>query len=115
MVVAAAPVVFARRLAARPVGAMSMTRAPRPWYRSRMQLMMVVLPVPGPPVMTSTFSFRAAATAWACSGGELKPLPGLDLADQVVQVQRWMAAPAAVARRPRVWATPVSATQAARL
>ena len=51
-----------------------------------MQLMMVVLPVPGPPVMTSSFSWRAAATAWACSS-ERSMLPGLHLGDQIFQMQ----------------------------
>ena len=76
-----------------------------------MQLTMVVLPVPGPPVMMSTLSLRAAATAPTWSGARTRPALLLDPADEVLQMQRRVA-PGGLSRRPRVWATPVSATQA---
>jgi hypothetical protein len=53
MVFASSPVASLRRLAARPVGAHSGTRmrlARRAW---RILVTMVVLPTPGPPVMTA--------------------------------------------------------------
>ena len=52
MVFASCPVVSVMRLAARPVGAHS-TTSPNSDKREIMHLMMVVLPVPGPPVITS--------------------------------------------------------------
>ena len=60
------PVASLMRLAARPVGAQSSTR-PMRRIRRMMQLMDVVLPVPGPPVTTVTPSVTAASTALRCS------------------------------------------------
>ena len=55
------------RFAARPVGAASNTLA---FFRSKslmMALITVVLPVPGPPVITSTLPVRLAPAASTCS------------------------------------------------
>ena len=52
-----------------------------------MQLTMVVLPVPGPPVMMASFSLRARATAWACSSERVEAPLLLDPADEILQVQ----------------------------
>ena len=72
MVRAGQPVASLMRLAARPVGAHSSTS---PSWRSRrmMTLMEVVLPVPGPPVITQTPSVSAASAAWRCSSQRLTP------------------------------------------
>ena len=67
MVLASKPVASVMRLAARPVGAHS-TTSPSWDRRLMMQLMMVVLPVPGPPVITSTPVSRAEMMAWRCRG-----------------------------------------------
>ena len=59
---ASAPVASPRRLAARPVGAASASRRPlrvRIWTTARTR---VVFPVPGPPVMTSSFEVEGPAT-----------------------------------------------------
>ena len=65
MVFASAPVASVIRLAARPVGAHSSTWF-SPLSSSRMQLIMVVFPVPGPPVITKTpvSSARTMASRW---------------------------------------------------
>ncbi len=52
---ASRPVVSARRFAARPVGAARMTSRPHFSKMSTTARMIVVLPVPGPPVMTRIF------------------------------------------------------------
>ncbi len=67
MVEAGRPVASERRLAALPVGAARATAGISPATRPRMKRMMVVLPVPGPPVMTSTLWARAGSTAARCS------------------------------------------------
>ena len=46
---------------------------------------MVVLPVPGPPVMTSTLSVRAAATALGLLRGQGRAALLLDLIDEVFE------------------------------
>ena len=51
------------RLAARPVGAQSRSLTPLAARMRRIELTMVVLPTPGPPVMTSTFDSRASRIA----------------------------------------------------
>ena len=63
MVFASRPVDSARRLAARPVGAASSTRSDLAMKISMMARTMVVLPVPGPPVMTSSFRVIASRIA----------------------------------------------------
>ena len=66
IVTASQPVASVIRLAARPVGAarrISMSSVSK--YRI-MALIVVVLPVPGPPVMTSTPFFTASTTAFRC-------------------------------------------------
>ena len=55
MVLASNPVASVIRLAARPVGAHSNRLTPLAARMRRIELTMVVLPTPGPPVMTSTF------------------------------------------------------------
>jgi len=54
------------RLAARPVGAQRRSLAALADRMRRIEFTMVVLPTPGPPVMTSTFerSARRMASAW---------------------------------------------------
>ena len=59
------------RLAARPVGAASRILALTSANRRMMALMMVVLPVPGPPVSTMTLLRAAVRTASSCSGARL--------------------------------------------
>ena len=56
------------RLAARPVGAASKMRARTSAKSLIMALMMVVLPVPGPPVSTITLLRADVRTASSCSG-----------------------------------------------
>jgi len=51
------------RLAARPVGAHSDRLIPFAARMRRIELTMVVLPTPGPPVITSTFDKRASRIA----------------------------------------------------
>ena len=63
IVFASRPVASLRRLAARPVGAQSSTRAPFAARMRRIAVMIVVLPTPGPPVTTRTFETRASRTA----------------------------------------------------
>ena len=63
MVRASNPDVSVMRRAARPVGAHSRRVAPLAVRMRRMALTMVVLPTPGPPVMTSTLEERARRTA----------------------------------------------------
>ena len=54
MVLASRPVVSVRRLAARPVGAQSSTSIFLAWRIWRILVTIVVLPTPGPPVITVT-------------------------------------------------------------
>ena len=63
MVEASAPQVSARRLAARPVGAVRAVRSPRWSKRARIPRREVVLPVPGPPVRSITCCRAAVFTA----------------------------------------------------
>src|SRR3954467_3613751 len=65
MVLASRPVASVIRLAARPVGAASRTSTLFAARIFRMALTSVVLPPPGPPVMTTTLDARAIRTA-AC-------------------------------------------------
>ena len=66
MVLASMPVASVMRLAARPVGAQSRSLAPLAERMRRIEFTMVVLPTPGPPVMTSTLerSARRMASTW---------------------------------------------------
>ena len=72
MVFASRPVDSASRLAARPVGAQSSTRSDLARKISMMPRTMVVLPVPGPPVMTSSFCVTASriASRWLLGEGD---------------------------------------------
>ena len=68
-----APVASASRLAARPVGAASATWTP---FFSRIDTMprtIVVLPTPGPPVITATFADSAVVTASTCCRASAMP------------------------------------------
>ena len=66
MVFASNPVASVIRLAARPVGAQSSMLTPFAARMRRIAFTMVVLPTPGPPVMTSTLEARAnrMAATW---------------------------------------------------
>src|ERR671929_158021 len=66
MVFASSPVLSDRRLAARPVGAHSAMFTALARRIVRIVLTRVVLPTPGPPVITSTFdaSTRRTASRW---------------------------------------------------
>ena len=72
MVLASSPVASLMRLAARPVGAHS-SMSFSSFKRLMMQRMMVVLPVPGPPVTTSTPSSTALLMARFCSALKRTP------------------------------------------
>ena len=63
MVFASRPVASFMRLAARPVGAQSRRLTSFAASMRRMALTMVVLPTPGPPVMTSTLDISASRIA----------------------------------------------------
>ncbi len=63
MVLASIPVLYERRLAARHVGAASATVMPFTTKMRRMAFTRVVLPTPGPPVITMTFDDSAFLTA----------------------------------------------------
>src|SRR5215813_12837870 len=67
MVLAWNPVVSVKRLAARPVGAQSRMLTLLADRIRRIEFTIVVLPTPGPPVMTRTFdsSDRRIAAIWA--------------------------------------------------
>ena len=60
---ASRPVASARRRAARPVGAASARRSSSCSKRSRRKRVSIVLPVPGPPVITSTWRECAIRSA----------------------------------------------------
>ena len=63
MVFASNPVDSPSRLAARPVGAQSSGLTPLTLMIVRMELTRVVLPTPGPPVITSSFADKARRIA----------------------------------------------------
>ena len=67
MVLASYPVASVIRLAARPVGAARRISIPSISKYRMIVLMVVVLPVPGPPVITSRPLFTASYTAFSCS------------------------------------------------
>ena len=62
------------RLAARPVGAHSRISTSLADRMCRIELTIVVLPTPGPPVMTETFAASAARTASAWPGARASPV-----------------------------------------
>src|SRR3989442_11390298 len=72
MVLASRPVVSVRRLAARPVGAQSSTSIFLAWRIWRILVTIVVLPTPGPPVITVTLLCRAIATASRWEGDKVR-------------------------------------------
>ena len=72
MVLAGMPVSSFMRLAARPVGAARRVLTPNDCRMSSSALMMVVLPVPGPPVITSTPPRSACATASRWFGASVR-------------------------------------------
>ena len=72
MVRASRPVASLILRAALPVGAASITLWPMRSWIAMIDLMMVVFPVPGPPVMTMTFRSTESLTARACWLGKGK-------------------------------------------
>ena len=62
------------RLAARPVGAHSSSRTPLAARMRRIALTMVVLPTPGPPVMTMTLASKASRTAACWLSASVSPV-----------------------------------------
>ena len=73
MVFASMPVLSERRFAALPVGAARATFTPLATRIRRMALTKVVLPTPGPPVITMTFDETAFATASRWLGAKVTP------------------------------------------
>ena len=88
MVLAVLPVVSASRLAARPVGAASTHFSFLAAKISRMLRTRVVLPTPGPPVMTSIFCWHACRIASCWPAANLMPSFALDPADGLLHVDR---------------------------
>ena len=74
MILASRPVASLRRLAARPVGAHSSTRMRLARSAWRMLVTIVVLPTPGPPVMTVTLPVSTWATAARCEAARVRPV-----------------------------------------
>ncbi len=74
MVRASRPVLSVRRLAARPVGAHRATSTPLAPSTFRMEFTSVVLPTPGPPVITSTLAATAKRSASAWLGARASPV-----------------------------------------
>ena len=74
MVRASSPVLSVRRLAARPVGAHSSTRTPLAPSTFRTEFTSVVLPTPGPPVITSTLASTARVSASRWLGARASPV-----------------------------------------
>ena len=73
MVLAAAPDASARRCAARPVGEARSMRVRLARRMSTTARRMVVLPVPGPPVMMDIFELSVVRSASACCSANSKP------------------------------------------
>ena len=74
IVFASNPAASVIRLAARPVGAQSSRVTPLAARMRRMALTMVVLPTPGPPVMTNALEVRARRTASAWLAASDRPV-----------------------------------------
>ena len=74
MVFASSPVLSDNRFAARPVGAQSATRTCLAIKIFRIELTRVVLPTPGPPVMTTTLLESAVLTASRWLAANCKPV-----------------------------------------
>src|SRR3954447_5608996 len=74
MVLASKPVASVMRLAALPVGAHSNRLTPLAARMRRIALTIVVLPTPGPPVMTSTLEVSAKRIAAAWLSARDKPV-----------------------------------------
>jgi hypothetical protein len=74
MVLASKPVASVIRLAARPVGAHSKSSVPFAARIRRMALTIVVLPTPGPPVMTSTLDVSASRIAATWLSARARPI-----------------------------------------
>ena len=74
MVFASSPVLSDSRLAALPVGAQSATRTCLAIRIFRIELTRVVLPTPGPPVITSTLLERAIRTASRWLAASCRPV-----------------------------------------
>ena len=74
MVLASKPVASVMRLAARPVGAHSRSLTPFAASMRRMALTIVVLPTPGPPVMTSTLDINASRIAATWLSARASPI-----------------------------------------
>ena len=74
MVLASKPVASVMRLAARPVGAHSNRLTPLAARMRKIELTMVVLPTPGPPVMTRTLDSRASRIAATWLSASDKPV-----------------------------------------
>ena len=71
---ASSPVASDMRLAARPVGAASAVLTPEAFKIFKIVLMIVVLPVPGPPVMTDTPFYRDEMIASFCRAESSMPV-----------------------------------------
>lgn len=74
MVLGSSPVLSDRRLAARPVGAQSATSTPLARSTRRTEFTRVVLPTPGPPVMTRTLERVARVRASRWLGASERPV-----------------------------------------
>ena len=74
MVRASSPVLSARRVAARPVGAHSATATPLAPSTFRIEFTSVVLPTPGPPVITSALDRTASRSAATWLGASASPV-----------------------------------------
>ena len=74
IVFASNPVASLIRFAARPVGAQSRISTPLADRMRRIALTIVVLPTPGPPVMTEAFEESATWTASAWPGARASPV-----------------------------------------
>ena len=86
MVLASNPVASVMRLAARPVGAQRSSFTPLAESTRRMDLTMVVLPTPGPPVMTSTLERQRQADRRLLAVGKLQAAALLDPGQGLVRI-----------------------------
>ena len=86
MVLASMPVASVMRLAARPVGAQSSSFTRFAARMRRIELTMVVLPTPGPPVITMTFDLSARRIASAWLGASVRAVRFLDPRQRLVGI-----------------------------